>query len=542
MLGTFRRSSLLKCRTPATKITFRYLVLAIAGASIAAFTARGAVGDLYQADFGSGNVYRYTPGGAKSTFATGLGGPAGVAFDPKGNLFVSDNLHGLIIKITPGGVKSTFASGLNMPFGVAFDANGNLYEADEGSGSVFRFTPAGAKTTFASGFSTPAGLAFDSSGNLFISNFTGGRIDKIAPGGARSAFASGLSFPNGLFVSPFGNLFECDSGSGNVFSYTPTGVKTTFAGGFFQNPGVIMDEAGNAFVTQNAAGTIIKIGSTGARTTFAAGLFNPQYLAFERPTGQLANISTRAFVQTGDKVMIGGFIITGSGQKRVIVRAIGPSLVNHGITNPLQNPTLELHDHTGTVIASNDNWMNAPNRQEIINSGLAPTNNLESAILTSLNPGAYTAVVRGVNNGTGIALVEVYDLNTSALSELTNISTRGFVETGDNVMIGGFINSGGNGNTQVLVRALGPSLRPFGITNPLPNPTLKIANANGQVVASNDDWKTTQQSAIQGTGLAPMNDLESAILISLPNAAHTAIVADKNGASGVALIEVYKIR
>ena len=120
-----------------------------------------------------------------------------------------------------------------------------------------------------------------------------------------------------------------------------------------------------------------------------------------QPPAQLGNISTRAFVQTGDNVMIGGFIITGSGQKRVIVRAIGPSLAQHGITNPLQNPTLELHGHTGTVIASNDNWMNAPNRQEIINSGLAPSNNLESAILTSLTPGNYTAIVRGVNNGTG---------------------------------------------------------------------------------------------------------------------------------------------
>src|SRR5439155_18094113 len=200
---------------------------------------------------------------------------------------------------------------------------------------------------------------------------------------------------------------------------------------------------------------------------------------------QLGNISTRSFVQTGDNVMIGGFIITGSGQKRVIVRAIGPSLVNHGITNPLQNPTLELHDHTGAVIAFNDNWMDAPNRQEIINSGLAPSNNLESAILMSLSPGNYTAIVRGVNSGTGIGLVEAYDLDPTAGSKLGNISTRAFVQTGDNVMIGGLIITGPDSD-RVIVRAIGPSLAQYGITNPLADPTLELHNGNGTVIAFND--------------------------------------------------------
>jgi sugar lactone lactonase YvrE len=302
---------------------------------LAPVKVRAAAGDLYEADFGSGSVFKFTPAGIKSTFANELGNPAGVAFDSRGNLFVSDNLHGLIIKITPAGVKSTFASGLNMPFGVAFDANGNLYEADEGSGSVFRFTPAGAKTTFASGFSTPAGLAFDPPGNLFISNFTGGRIDKIAPGGARSAFASGLSFPNGLFVSPFGNLLECDSGSGNVFSYTPAGVKTTFAGGFFQNPGVIMDEAGNAFVTQNAAGTIIKISSTGARTTFAAGLFNPQYLAFE-PTTPAVTTNPATSVASFSATLNGS--LNPRGETTTVEFQYGPT-ASYGHTTPVQTQT-----------------------------------------------------------------------------------------------------------------------------------------------------------------------------------------------------------
>jgi hypothetical protein len=220
------------------------------------------------------------------------------------------------------------------------------------------------------------------------------------------------------------------------------------------------------------------------------------------------------------------------------VRAIGPSLVNHGITNPLQNPTLELHDHTGAVIAFNDNWMNAPNKQEIINSGLAPTNNLESAILMSLSPGNYTAIVRGVNNGTGIALVEAYDLNATAGSKLGNISTRALVQTGNNVMIGGFIITGA-GQKRVIARAIGPSLARFGITNPLLDPTLEMHNGNGAVIAFNDNWRDSQEAEIQATGLAPTDNRESAIVSTLAPGNYTAIVRGRNNTIGVALVEVY---
>jgi hypothetical protein len=281
MKQTFSRRTPPTSRGRVRKCPTSYLLFAIAVASAVASIAYGAVGDLYEADFGSGNVFRFTPAGARTTFATGLGSPAGLAFDPEGNLFVANNSGNSIIKITPAGTKSTFATDLSIPFGLAFDINGNLYEADEGSGSVFKFTPTGAKTTFATGLSSPAGLAFDGSDNLFVSNFMAARIDKITPNGARTTFATGLSFPNGLYFSSSGNLLECDSGSGNIFSFTAVETRTTFASGFVQNPGVIIDAAGNAYVTQNAAGTITKISTTGVRTTFAAGLFNPQYLALE---------------------------------------------------------------------------------------------------------------------------------------------------------------------------------------------------------------------------------------------------------------------
>jgi hypothetical protein len=261
--------------------------------------------------------------------------------------------------------------------------------------------------------------------------------------------------------------------------------------------------------------------------------------AFALHQALLGNISTRAFVQTGDNVMIGGFIITGSGQKKVIVRAIGPSLVNYGITNPLQDPTLELHDSTRAVIAFNDNWMDAPNKQEIIDSGLAPSNNLESAILISLNPGAYTAIVRGVNNGTGIALVEGYDLDRTAGSKLGNISTRAFVQTGDNVMIGGLIIIGPDSD-KVIVRAIGPSLAQYGITDPLADPTLELHDGNGTVIAFNDNWMDApNRQEIIDSGLAPSNNLESAILTSLSPGNYTAIVRGVNNTIGVALVEVY---
>jgi hypothetical protein len=310
-----------------------------------------------------------------------------------------------------------------------------------------------------------------------------------------------------------------------TYSIVPPGSSWDFADNGTYN--VVMQ----AFQVFDGIGNPVKAGNIGSFT-----VMTPPSTA----ATTLGNISTRAFVQTGDNVMIGGVIITGSGQKKVILRAIGPSLVNHGITNPLQNPMLELHNRTGAVIASNDNWMDAPNRQAIIDSGLAPSNNLESAILTSLNPGAYTAIVRGVNNGTGIALAEGYDLDPTAGSKLGNISTRAFVQTGDNVMIGGFI-AVGSSAIKVIVRAIGPSLVNHGITNPLRDPTLALHNGNGTVIGFNDNWKESQQAAIQATGLAPSDDAESAIVQTVAPGNYTAIVRGKNDTIGVALVEVYAL-
>jgi len=313
-------------------------------------------------------------------------------------------------------------------------------------------------------------------------------------------------------------------------NYTPLGNGTA-AGSNWTLTGLNLPTGQNFYIRARGYYRSGEFNSSGSITESVRNVFELHTL--------LGNISTRAFVQTGDNVMIGGFIITGSGQKKVILRAIGPSLVNHDITNPLQDPTLELHDSTRAVIAFNDNWMDAPNKQEIINSGLAPSNNLESAILMSLDPGAYTAIVHGVSDGTGIGLVEAFDLDPTAGSKLGNISTRSLVQTGDNVMIGGFIITG-SGQKKVIVRAIGPSLAQYGITNPLADPTLELHDGNGAVIAFDDNWMdASNRQEIIDSGLAPSNNLESAILTSLSPGNYTAIVHGVNNGTGVALVEVY---
>jgi hypothetical protein len=272
---------------------------------------------------------------------------------------------------------------------------------------------------------------------------------------------------------------------------------------------------------------------------------------------RLGNISTRSLVQTGDNVMIGGFIVQGTGPKRVIIRAIGPELTQYGITNPLANPTLELHDGTGSLIATNDDWqttilggiIGSSQVSDIQNSGYAPTAASESAIIADLPPGNYTAIVHGVNSTTGVALVEVYDLSPAASSRLGNISTRSFVQTDDNVMIGGFIVQG-SGPKRVIIRAIGPELTQHGITNPLANPTLELHNGTGSLIATNDDWQMTilggiitsnQVSDIQNSGHPPTAASESAIIADLPPGNYTAIVSGTSNTTGVALVEVYDL-
>jgi hypothetical protein len=280
-------------------------------------------------------------------------------------------------------------------------------------------------------------------------------------------------------------------------------------------------------------------------------------IQFNCPTSYLGNISTRSFVQTGNNVMIGGFIVQGNRPKSVILRAIGPELIQYGVLNAMANPTLALHNGNGALIASNNDWqqtmiggiITTDQVQDIQNSGHAPADPNESAIIANLPPGHYTAIVRGINNTTGVALVEGYDLSPILDSILGNISTRSLVQTSDDVMIGGFIVQGTQPKN-VIIRAIGPELSQFGVPDPLADPTLELHNGTGALIASNDNWQHTiiggiitsnQVQDIQNSGHAPGAASESAIIANLPPGNYTAIVRGVNNTIGVALVEVYDL-
>jgi cyclophilin family peptidyl-prolyl cis-trans isomerase len=258
--------------------------------------------------------------------------------------------------------------------------------------------------------------------------------------------------------------------------------------------------------------------------------------------GRLVQLSTRMQVGTGDNVLIGGFIIRGTAPKRLMIRGIGPST---GLSGALADPVLELYDSAGAIIASNNNWGDAANRQEMIDTGIPPTSPNESAILTTVPTDptyrAYTTIVRGAANTTGIGLVEVYDLDSGPGSTVLNVATRGRVEADPNAFIGGFF-LGGSESKRVLVRAIGPSLAAAGVPGVLADPILELRNANGALLESNDDWGTSpNQAEIQASGAAPTNPKESAILRILPAGPATAIMRGVNNTTGVGSMEIYQL-
>ena len=255
--------------------------------------------------------------------------------------------------------------------------------------------------------------------------------------------------------------------------------------------------------------------------------------------GKATNISTRGIVGTGENVLIAGFTISGKQSKKVIVRALGPTLSTLGVSGALADPTIAIVNSSNVVVASNDNWRDTQ-ETEIAASGYAPPNDLESAIIATLAPGSYTAVVTGKNGGTGIGLVDLYQLDATT-SIFSNLSTRGLVGTGQNVLIGGLII--GNGEPPVIVlRAIGPTLSSFGIAHPLQDPTLELRDANGALIAFDNDWNDNTPTGIKATLLKPNDSHESAIITSLAAGNYTAIVRGKNGTTGVALVEAYRLR
>jgi photosystem II stability/assembly factor-like uncharacterized protein len=281
-----------------------------------------------------------------------------------------------------------------------------------------------------------------------------------------------------------------------------------------------------------------------ASKTLYAATFGRGIYALPLPTAEALNISTRVRVETGGSVLIGGFIVSGTAPKTVVIRGIGPSLADFGLSDVLADPILELRSADGTLLTQNDNWQDdSAQAAQLTNFGLALKNSKESGIVATLDPGAsYTAILAGRDGGTGIGVVEIYDVNQGADARLANISTRGLVQTGSNVMIGGFILGGGD-NAQVALRGLGPSLGQFGLSPVLADPTLELHDSNGILLISNDDWQNDSASAAQlsAHGLAPGDSKESAIFVSLPAGAFTAVLGGKNGGTGLGLVEIYNV-
>jgi hypothetical protein len=386
--------------------------VAVLAAALVPISILAAPADLYVTS--STDILKYGQDGIRRVFASGLSSPTALAFDGFSNLFVGEFGTGSILKYTPAGVRSVFDTGLNGPSGLAFDPAGNMFVAEFGENRILKYTTGSPIRLFASGLNKPIGLAVDKAGNVFVADNGSGTIFKFSPDGVtRTTFASGLSQPYALAFDIAGNLYEADFGSGTVFKFTPTGTKSTFVSGLSSPTALTFDKGGILVESDQGTGTVQFLP---IRFPLDTGLSGQLGLASEPTRHQFLNISTRALVGTGDNALIGGFIMNGNGQVDdvVLVRAIGPSLTAFGVPGALQDPTLELRSADGALIATNDNWKTRSDggtQQALIESTtLAPSDDRESAIYAKLPAGNYTTIVRGAGSGTGVAIVEVYNL------------------------------------------------------------------------------------------------------------------------------------
>ena len=454
--------------------------------------------------------------------------------------------------------------------------NHNIGGTGSGAGNVIAFNGE-AGVLLATGFGgvitvkriAILGNAIHDNGQLGINLLRGGTANGVTANDACDADGGADVDENNLQNFPVITSVTSGGGMTNIAGTLNSVANTTYRIEFFANDAV--DPSGNGegqsfigFTSVTTDGScnadfntsVLQIGDAQRVTATATDpsgntsefslpnpVVGPTPTPTPRPTatpGQLLNIATRMRVQTGENVLIGGMIITGTDPKRVIIRGIGPSL-SAFLSGVLANPTLELFQGN-TLLASNNDWRD-DDQAAIEATGIPPTNDFESAIVRTLDPGAYTAIVRGNGNTTGIGVVEAYDLNSTVNSKLSNIATRGFVEAGDNVMIGGLIIGPAAGSTvRVVVRAIGPSLSAFGIAGALQDPTVDLKDANGATLMSNNDWQQGQPAEIQQLGLAPTDTRESALVTTLAPGAYTAIVRGVGNTTGIGLVEVYHVQ
>ena len=549
------------------KITSGGVVTTFAGipGSSPAGVALDTAGNVYVADVQNHIILKITSGGSVTTLA-GLAGssgfddgtgsaarffqPNGVAVDTAGNVYVADTQGSSIRKITPNGGTTTIGGNLSGARG-----------SDDGTGSAARFW-------------NPTGVAVNAAGKVYVADTRNNtiRAGVAAPNPTPTPTPTPTSTPSAT-ASPSPGLSVATnvapSGIGFTYDYAVTNTTTTPIVAVNVTTGLEVDSitSPQGWVSQRLTTSYIRIVqwvaadrgraiapcrsltgfslksiATPGTVEFGA-LSDDSSVEFEdmlvagpanRPS-QVANISTRLSVGTGDDVLIGGFIVTGTHQKTVIARAMGPSLPVAGV---LADPILEVVNARGEIVASSDNWMDGTYNGLIAASGIPPGNSNECAVMADLEPGPYTAVVRGSNDGTGVGLVEIYDVDMRSDSQLANVSTRGLVQTGDNVLIGGFI-AVGTTPQKVILRAIGPSLP---LANALADPTLELYDGNGSIVGSNDNWQDSNASEIVSTGVPPSHDRDAAIVTVLSPGPYTAVVRGRGGSTGIALVEAYALQ
>jgi len=506
-------------------------------------------------------------GGQGNTIQGNFVGVGANGVTPVGNL-----LHGIALRSSNGFGPPLGPAQVNEP-GVSFNLIGGTAA---GSGNLVEFNGTGGIAVFGNPVSVSGQPNVDNTieGNSIFEN---GRSNG-SPASLGIDLSNGFVYPKDDAVTPNDSKGHNAPNAPNNFQNFPVLTAAISSGGTTKIAGTLSSAANSTFRIEFFANDSDPLGapaegqqfigfaskSTDAsgnlsfNVSFALSITNGRIITATATdsvgntsefsagiplTTQALNISTRMSVQTGNNVLIAGFIITGVDPKMVAVRGIGPSLAQFFL-GTLTDPTLELH--TGNItLTTNDNWQDDPAQATQLSArGLALSDPKEAGIVATLPaPGSYTAILAGKNNGTGIGLVEVYDLDQAANSQLANISTRGFVQTGNNVMIGGFILGGNGGNTRVAVRGLGPSLAQFGLSPVLADPTLELHDSNGATLASNDDWQSdvVSAAALTANGLALPNSKESGIFTSLPPGGFTAILAGQNGSIGIGLVEIYNM-
>lgn len=436
-----------------------------------------------------------------------------------------------------------------------YGANNIIGGLEPGAPNVIAFNGSGIRVSFSYSFCAACGSTAPprSEGNQILSNSihanAGLAIDLRSDGPTPNDAGDPDIGPNTLQNSPVINSAQIANGSVTITGTLNSTANTQFTLQYFSESLSLTQPRqtylGSTNVTTDADGNATFSASfplTETNVSFNMTATSPlgNTSEFSHNAGGFRNISTRSQVQSGDNAMIAGLILTE--RRFMLFRALGPALSVNGvpIAGRLSDPVLELYSSTGTLLAANDNWRDSPSAN-YLQTTWAPKDDLESAFVMNLGPGSFTAVVRGKENASGIALAEVYDLTAGGTNPPANLSTRGPVGSGDDVMIGGFIIEHANRMNRIVARAIGPSLSNFNIANPLPDPVLELHDSQGTTVATNDDWRATQEDDLSTIGLAPTNDREAAILIRLRAGAYTAIVRSKDNRTGIALVEIYNL-